>query len=285
LIHADGNFYGAAAMGGNLFGTIFTFNQTQGITVLASFGLQDGGGYPESQMIRDEQGNLYGTAWGYNGGYGNGAVYELTSAGVLKVLYEFSGGADGLAPYGGLVRDNAGNLYGTTTRGGTFGFGTVFEVTPQGAETVLYSFRGGTDGQDPLGTLLRDGEGNLYDTTALGGNSYGTVFRVSKSGAEIILHKFTQADGEEPIAGLIRDSKGNLYGTTEFGGSFSRGVIFELTKGSNETVLYNFTGGADGGDPVAALNLDKNGNLYGTNDQGGSPNCILGCGVVFKLTP
>ena len=238
-------------------------------------------------MIRDDQGNLYGTASGDNGGYGNGAVYQITSTGTLKLLYQFTGGADGLCPYSTLVRDSSGNLYGTTYRGGTFGYGTVYEVTPAGTESVLYSFTGGADGSNPVGELVRDAGGNLYGTTTGGGTVYGTVFKLSSDGTETVLHSFNVTDGYYPATGLLRDQRGNLYGTTIFGGKYNKGTIYKVEKNGKESVLYSFTGQADGGSPDGALIRDKAGNLYGTTTSGGAFNseCLSGCGVVYKLTP
>jgi uncharacterized repeat protein (TIGR03803 family) len=287
LIRANGSLYGTTVGGGpKFFGTVFKVTPAGLESVLAGFAMGDGGGFPEAGLIRDKQGNLYGTTSGYNGGYGNGAVFKVTSDGILTILYEFSGGGDGLCPYGGLVSDSQGNLYGTTYRGGAAGYGTVFEVAPDGKETVLHSFGGGIDGSLPAAGLLRDRAGNLYGTTTGGGTGgYGTVFRVAKTGTERVLHSFTGADGFYPIASLIEDPAGNLIGTTEFGGSHGEGTVFRVAKTGTVKVLYSFTGGPDGGSPTAALVLDTQGNLYGTTSGGGNSNCLGGCGVVFKLIP
>jgi uncharacterized repeat protein (TIGR03803 family) len=287
LVRANGSLYSTTLGGGaDFFGTVFKVTPAGLETVLASFARGDGGGFPEAGLIRDKQGNLYGTTSGYNGGYGNGAVFKVTPDGTLTILYEFSGGEDGLCPYGGLVSDFQGNLYGTTYRGGASGYGTVFEVAPDGKETVLHSFSGGPDGSYPAAGLLRDGNGNLYGTTTGGGTGgYGTVFRVAKTGTEKVLHSFTGADGFYPIASLVEDATGNLFGTTESGGSHGKGTVFRVTKTGTTKVLYSFTGGLDGGSPTAALVLDKQGNLYGTTSGGGNSNCLDGCGVVFKLIP
>ena len=223
-----------------------------------------------------------------------------------SVLYNFTGGADGGSPDAGVIRDEAGNLYGTTYGGGSAGAGVVFRLDRKGNETVLYSFTGGTDGGSPVAGLIRDEDGNLYGTTSSGGNlssplchgiGCGVVFRLDSSGNETVLHSFSGgADGDYPTAGLIRDAWGNFYGTTESGGNGSSscpfgsggcGVVFKLDPWGKETVLYTFSGGADGAIPDASLIRDKAGNLYGTAQLGGnssSPLCItFGCGVVFKL--
>ena len=156
-------------------------------------------------------------------------------------------------PYGGLIRDSKGNLYGTTNGGGASGAGVVFKVDTSGNETVLYSFTGGADGGYPLAGVIRDSAGNLYGTTNGGGASgAGVVFKVDTSGNETVLYSFTGgADGGFPLwVVLARDSAGNLYGTTAGGGASGAGVVFKVDTSGNETVLYSFTGGADGGNPV-----------------------------------
>ena len=203
------------------------------------------------------------------------------------MLYSFTG-SDGSEPFAGLIADSSGNLYGTTQSGGASGgHGVVFKLSPSGTETVLHTFTGGSDGGIPRAGLIADTGGNLYGTTAGGGASNaGTVFKLSPSGTETVLYSFTGSDGSGPFAGLIADSSGNLYGTTQSGGaSGGHGVVFKLSPGGTETVLYSFTGGSDGGTPRAGLIADSSGNLYGTTQFGG-PGCGgVGCGVVFKLSP
>jgi uncharacterized repeat protein (TIGR03803 family) len=160
-------------------------------------------------------------------------VFKLDKAGKETVLYSFTCGADGQYPndFGYLVRDVAGNLYGTTWGGGAYGGGTVFKVAKNGEETVLYSFTGGADGGNPWAGLIQDAQGNFYGT-AWGGGAYGggTVFKVDGSGTETVLYSFTGgADGAGPYAPLMQDAKGNLYGTTSGGGAYDYGTVFELT--------------------------------------------------------
>src|SRR5271157_1755074 len=148
------------------------------------------------------------------------------------VLYSFKGGTDGAIPFAGLVQDAQGNLYGTTTQGGTSNMGTVFMVDTTGKETVLYSFTGtGGDGENPYGGLVRDAQGNLYGTTVNGGasNPKGTVFKLDTTGKETVLHSFTDnPDGALPKAGLLQDTQSNLYGTTSLGGPEGAGTVFKL---------------------------------------------------------
>jgi uncharacterized repeat protein (TIGR03803 family) len=233
-----------------------------------------------------------------------------------KVLRSFVAFPRGANPQSNLIADAAGNLYGTTASGGRFGYGTVFELAPgKGSnwnETVLYNFRGESDGGIPVAGLVFDDAGNLYGTTETGGifepqcgyfypeSSCGVVFELSPGTngkwTESVLHSFTgsQNDGRTPTASLIFDNKGDLFGTTEDGGTYDSGTVFELTPGSNgawtETVVYDFTGNVDGGNPEANLIFDSTGNVYGTTEYGGDLNCNgpsnnPSCGTVFKLTP
>jgi uncharacterized repeat protein (TIGR03803 family) len=232
---------------------------------------------------------VYGTA--FQGGVGTclgggcGVVFKLDPAGNETVLYSFTGGADGANPGAGLIRNAAGNLYGTTTYGGDLncnqqiGCGVVFKLDSAGNETVLHTFTG-ADGQQP-GGLIADAAGNLYGAAG-GGSGCGVVFKLDPSGDETTLHSFTcGADGAFPSSALIRDAAGNLYGTTGSGGLYDAGTIFKLDPSGNESVLYSFTGGADGAIPSASLIRDPAGNLFGTTAGGGR----YSWGVVFALGP
>jgi uncharacterized repeat protein (TIGR03803 family) len=200
----------------------------------------------------------------------------------FALFYSFEGGTDGATPRAGLVRDAAGNLYGTTISGGAGGLGTVFKLDAVGSETVLHSFSG-ADGARPEAGLVRDAAGNLYGTTAGGGASdLGTVFKLDTTGSETVLHSFSGADGDSPVAGLVRDAAGNLYGTTAGGGASGLGTVFKLDTSGKGRLLHSFTGGAtDGAFPAAGLVPDAAGNLYGTTTQDGA----FGQGTVFKLRP
>jgi uncharacterized repeat protein (TIGR03803 family) len=214
-----------------------------------------------------------------------------------KTLYQFTDGHDGGQPSAGLTFDHNGNLYGTTCCGGdsSQGDGTVFELTRSDkgwTESVLYSFSGGKDGADPDASVIFDANGNLYGTTANGGNSNcsfgcGVVFQLTPNSGggwtESVLHSFAGGgrDGAIPTAGLIFDSSGNLYGTTSRGGAHDEGTIFQLThigKAWKEKVLYDFVDGSVGGS-ASGLIFDAKGNLYGTRQFGGTHNL----GTVFKL--
>jgi uncharacterized repeat protein (TIGR03803 family) len=196
-----------------------------------------------------------------------------------------------------LLLDPSGNLYGTTVYGGDtacgdpLGCGTVFELNKSGREKVLYKFTGDPDGLYPGGPLVRDGAGNLYGITQLGGTAgLGTVFKIDINGKETILYSFTGgSDGCAPDAGLILDAAGNLYGVAPQGGAgfcnSGLGVVYELDMTGKQTVLHTF-GGGDGAFPSSVLLLDSAGNLYGTTQAGGgSIVCGGGCGTVFELSP
>jgi uncharacterized repeat protein (TIGR03803 family) len=290
LRDGSGNLYGTVQQGGaDNLGGVFEFNAAGMESMLHSFvGSPDDGRFSYAPVIQDAastaraRGNLYGTTE-FGGSHNLGTVFKVDINDNSTVLYSFSG-PDGQDPtLAGVVRDLAGNLYGTTFSGGQYGNGVVFKLTPSGTESVLHSFSGTPDGAQPWASLVRDNAGNLYGTTLGGGSGAGTVFGISPSGAESVLHSFGgSSDGADPYAPLLIDSEGNLYGTTAFGGHYNQGTVFKIDALGNETILYSFTGASDGAQPWAGLIMDTAGNLYGTTVHGGSPNC--NCGTVFKLT-
>ena len=280
---AAGNLYGTTTGGGiSSNGVVFKLDSTGNETVLYSFTGGADGKLPLGGLVRDSTGTLFGTTY-FGGSVGKGVAFKLDTTGHETVLYSFTGGADGSNPCSGLVRDSAGNIYGTTFGGGASGWGTVFKLDATGHETVLYSFTGYGDGANPYAGLIRDAAGNLYGTTASGGTSgRGTVFKLDTTGNETILHNFTgNADGADPYAGLIQDSAGNLYGTTAEGGASNEGTVFKVDTTGRETVLYSFTRGADGGSPYGGLIRNSAGKLYGTTYFGGTTDS----GLVFELDP
>ncbi len=199
------------------------------------------------------------------------------------ILYNFTGGADGADPSAGLIRDAAGNFYGTAAGGGGgCGCGVVFKLSPLGAETTLYTFTGGNDGSDPATKLVADAAGNLYGTTLFGGaHNFGVVFKLTPAGLETVLHAFAGGkDGQYPIAGMVMGA-GNLYGTTDQGGGRSDlgGTVFKVAPDGTETVLHAFSCGSDGCDPQGDLFIDQTGVLYGTTLLGGD----AGGGTIFDI--
>jgi uncharacterized repeat protein (TIGR03803 family) len=298
-----GNLYGTTDTGGaNSDGAVFQLTPGAGgkwsEKVIYSFTGKSDGMNPLGSLIFDAAGNLYGTT--SRGALGSGTVFTLIpGAGgkwKLKVLHTFHGTTGG-SPWGGLIFDPAGNLYGTTAEGGAHEAGTVFELTPGTNGTwafmQLHGFNdNGHDGVSPLAALTLDAAGNLYGTTSAGGaHKYGIVFELTPGSngkwTEIILHTFNPAnghDGAAPDAPIVIDSNGNLFGTTASGGKNEfYGVVFELTLDSvgkwQQNILHAFADGHDGGEPNAGLTLDASGNLYGTASSGG----VFG-GVVFKET-
>jgi uncharacterized repeat protein (TIGR03803 family) len=313
------------------------FAQTE--TTLHNFqGAPIDGSHPTDSLVADKAGNLYGTteyggngACSLNGSTGCGTVFELsppaTKGGAWseKILYHFQGGntgPDGNAPIGGLIFDRSGNLYGTTSLGGSTGNGTVFELRPPSStnstwtEIVLYNFQGApNDIAQPAESLILDRSGNLFGTTFRSDGPYlyncGAVFELQppavsgEAWTETVLHSFNGNqkignDGCWTVSGVISDAVGNLYGTTNFGGTgnnggTSLGVIYELTPPSTaggiwtENFPYNFTEGSAGGSEAAGLVRDSKGNLYGTTAAGGNQICDSrngsACGMVFQLSP
>ncbi|HTZ98230.1 MAG TPA: choice-of-anchor tandem repeat GloVer-containing protein [Terriglobales bacterium] len=282
----------------------FGFSQAGQETVLYSFCADTNctdGAAPHGKLTFDAAGNLYGTTAGGGNNCqqtgGCGTVFELSpssnGAWVESVLYSFGATSiDGATPMAAVILDKAGNLYGTTEQGGTYGLGTVFQLNPpsgQGeswTETVLWSFGATGDGRSPLCDLTFDGSGRLYGTTAGGGTSNGgTVFRLVPGAggqwSEEILYSFGPgtAGGFGPEAAVSFDSSGNLYGTTVEGGSsgLGLGVVYRLSPNPEppwtETVLHKFEGE---GNPYSTVSFDSAGNMYGT---------FTGVGGVFRITP
>ena len=259
--------------------------QAQTFTVLYTFTSTAEGEQPDASLFQDAAGNLYGTTQygGTKGGFGT--VFKLSATGKEKVLLSFAGTPGAEDPYSGLTRDPAGDFFGTTLYGGTGGgFGTVFKLHA-GKETILHSFAGTPDGEDPRSVLVRDSAGNLYGTTQYGGTQggFGTVFKLNTKGELTLLHSFAGTpDGEDPYSGLLRDASGNLYGTTLYGGaSGGFGTVFKLNTKGKLTLLHSFAGTPDGENPQAGLLRDEAGNLYGTTQYGGTNG---GYGTVFKLS-
>ncbi len=228
---------------------------------------------------------------------------QPAQAQTYKVLYNFTGKADGATPYAGLTMDAAGNLYGTAYAGGRGGAGTVFRLAPQGSGwifTPLYAFSGGADGAAPAASLVFGPDGSLYGTTNAGGNGNGTVFnlkppaRVSANflagWTETVLYQFQGSpDGSQPAFSPVTfDAEGNIYLTTDMGGAYDGGTVVKLTRsgtGGTESIIYSFTGGGDGYYPASGVVFDQAGNLYGTAVVGGDYGCAYySCGTVFKLT-
>jgi uncharacterized repeat protein (TIGR03803 family) len=253
ILDSAGNLYGTTELGGIGGGTVFELSPTQSgwtESVISSF--SGGGSSPESGLIFDAVGNLYGTT-AYGGGGGAGTVFELSPTGsgwtesILYSFQRFSGSVDGCDPLAGVIFDAAGDLYGTTSSGGLYssecfgGFGTVFELMPDGnggwSEAIIYNFAGGEDGSDPIAGLAIDSSGNLYGTTFYGGSSqdFGTIFELIPGAGgqwrERVFRLAGSSTGYWPSAPVILNSAGKVFGTTTQGGRNNNygGVVFEIT--------------------------------------------------------
>jgi len=311
--------FGTTVSGGNQLctsgcGTVFEMVQDSGHwteQIVYAFGGQAlDGAYPQASLVFDGQGNLYSTTYSGGGetGISAGTIFELSPDGSggwkETILYNFPYFGAGGFPAAGVVLDRTGNLYGTTLGGGGFCpedyCGTVYELARMNnswSERTLYQFKGYPDALWPYAGVILDRQGNLYGTTPPGGQvcadpGCGTVYELARAGgtwSESIIHSFDGSDGQGPAFGnLVFDRIGNLYGTTASGGAYGFGTVFKLAPvqgGWQETVLYNFQGGPDGGTPFAGLVLDSQGNLYGTTTAGGAGPCPKGCGVVYKIVP
>jgi uncharacterized repeat protein (TIGR03803 family) len=251
--------------------------------------------YPSAALVEGSDGNFYGTT-ACGGASGKGTVFQVTPAGVLTTLVSFNG-TNGSYPAAGLVQGSDGNFYGTTEYGGTNGNnGTVFQMTPTGALTMLVSFNG-TNGSYPAAGLVRGANGSFYGTTTYGGaRGMGTVFEMTSAGVLTTLVSFDNSDGAAPLAALVQASDGNLYGTTSQGGNLTLntggygnsggGTVFKMTPAGTLTTLFVFDG-SRGENPTARLVQGTNGNFYGAAAYGGNLglDAGYGFGTVYKMTP
>jgi uncharacterized repeat protein (TIGR03803 family) len=288
----------------------------QTFTTLLSFDSSDGQN-PAAGLILGADGNLYGTTLlASRPPYSTfeGTVFRITPTGTLTTLYTFCTEPgqlcpDGSEPVAALVQATDGNFYGTTTYGGAYcaaqgdaGCGVIFEMSPTGTLTTLYSFCPQTDCSDgffPASALVQGSDGNFYGTNVESGTGYclpfyiggspapscGTVFKITPTGALTTLHSFGPLpDGSEPYGGLVQTADGNFFGTTFAGGTSDNGTIFQITPSDTLTTLYSFcpqSGCTDGSLPYASLIHATDGSFYGTTIFGGK----FGNGTVFKITP
>jgi uncharacterized repeat protein (TIGR03803 family) len=261
---SDGAFYGTTINGGtpdfsNGFGNIFRMMPDGAITVLEST-------CPRVRMIQGSDGNLYAPG------------FRMSLDGTCTLLHAFTGSA---VP---LVEGRDGNFYGTTTRDGDFNLGTIYQMTPSGVVTILHSFTD-MEGIDSIAPLVQASDGDFYGTTASGGpHGGGTVFKMAEDGTFTVLHGFghTIADGIQPQAGLLQTRTGIFYGTTIYGGAFGAGTVFSMTPDGTVTIIHSFTGGSDGGTPIAPLIQTKDGRIYGiSRDPGAVFQVVFGVVVVM----
>jgi uncharacterized repeat protein (TIGR03803 family) len=298
-LDSSGDLYGTTEAGGQ-YGHGVVFRLTPASkgwkeTIVHAFGQENGGWYPDAAVVFNSRGDLFGTTT-EGGPEFEGTVFELVHEShgrwTERVLDGFSLYSENI-PEAPVVFDAEGNLFGTTKLGGAYGDGVVFEMKPpehkggQWSESVIYNFTFGNDGAFPESALVLDRNGNLYGASYFAGiHDNGTVYELKRTKAgwkEITLYEFQGgSDGSNPTGPLTWGPDGSLYGTTEVGGI--RGTVFKLTPAGNgwqESILYRFKNGNDGGHPLGAVAFDKAGNLYGTSSMGG----LYGDGTAFKLAP
>jgi uncharacterized repeat protein (TIGR03803 family) len=289
----DGDFYGTTWAGGaHGGGTVFRISPSGSYTNLYSFGSADlGGQHPAAGLVQGSDGDFYGTTWGADYCSSCGNIFRISPSGSYTNLHSFTGTAnDGGTPFAALVQGSDGNFYGTTERGGAYGPGVVFRISPTGSYTNVYSH--GSDPHDGIliGALVQGGDGNFYGTTRNGGIGWGNVFRVSPSGSYTNLHSFAGGvyygndEGHDPYGGLVKGPDGNFYGTTSLGGANlnGAGTVFRVSPSGSYATLYSFTNAPpDGEEPEAGLVLGSDGNFYGTTYQGGTNSA----GTVFRISP
>ena len=274
-----------------LLGSYAQTISAQTLTTLHQFdnSVPTDGQNPFAGLVQGTNGIFYGTT-PLGGTNSDGTVFQITSAGTLTTLHQFSGVAtDGGGPESGLAQGTDGNFYGTTTAGGTNGnSGTVFQITPAGTLTTLYQFGGvANDGLSPTAGLVQGVDSNFYGTTSDGGTNggKGTVFKITTAGTLTTLYQFggLPTDGVDPQAGLAQGTDGNFYGTTTHGGTNgNNGTVFQITPAGTLTTLYQFGGVAnDGLIPIAGLVQGTDGKFYGTTFGGGTNG---GNGTVFQIT-
>jgi uncharacterized repeat protein (TIGR03803 family) len=287
----------AVTVGGRVYtNAVVTVGAILTETLIHSFGVTGTGDgqAPQAGLIQGTDGLLVGTTSGGGALAPRGTVFSLSPGGTETLLHDFTGGVgpstDGYGIGSPVIQASDGNFYGTAYQGGAFGYGCVYKVTPQGTETVLYSFAGGPgDGAGPLAAVIQGSDGNLYGTTSRGGASQGgTVFKLSLSGNETLLYSFTLASvapqGYEPGAALVEGTDGNFYGSTIGGGNTIFGTIFRITPTGTLTTLYAFSPTVTPGDatgPFSELVEGSDGNFYGTSRAGGASDM----GTVFRITP
>ena len=292
---SDGSFYGTSEAGGQYnLGTVFRLTPGGNLLAVASF---DGtnGALPESGLIQDETGVLYGTAlFGGTGVTGSvfsshGTIYKTTTNGSFTILHSFNS-TDGSGPIARLTRGSDGNLYGTTSKGGPYTnahgltLGTVFRVTTNGVFTNLAAFNG-TNGAAPIAELIEGADDNFYGTTTRGGAAdLGIVFRMTPSGDITALATFYGTNGSTPYAGLVQHRDGNFYGTTRFGGTSDNGTFFRMDTNGSLTTLASFDS-TTGTRPRATLAIVDDSRFYGVTQLGGSPPSMqTALGTVFQVT-
>ncbi|QMU29621.1 choice-of-anchor tandem repeat GloVer-containing protein [Adhaeribacter radiodurans] len=277
----DGNFYGMTYSGGTFnYGTIFRISSTGTFKVVHHLQTLDGT-YPDrNNLVSASDGNLYGMIR-TGGNNGTGTIFKLTTAGAFNVIRHLDYRNDGGRPTSSLVQGADGALYGTTSQGGTNGYGTIFKITTKGTLTVLHHLEVKTDGGTPMGALYRNSDGNFYGLNSDGGKAfYGTIFKITPSGTYTVLNTFNGASqGNSPSGSIILAKDGAYYGTTNNGGANQHGTIFKICGGVT-TVLRSFNKNTDGGFPYDGLVQGTDGSFYGLTSEGGNYNS----GTIYRIT-
>jgi uncharacterized repeat protein (TIGR03803 family) len=286
ILGADGNFYGATAEYGatHYAGTVFKFTSVGGLTTLHRF-CREGttcidGSTPAAGLVQGTDGNFYGTTTAGGAANGGGTIFKIGPDGSLSTLYFFCAPncTGGSVPDAALIQGTDGNLYGSTLYGGSYGYGTIFRITPAGRFTTLHNMS--PSGGTWPSALVEAANGNFFGTTASGG-AYGggTVFQMTRSGAVKTVYSFCGqpkcADGASPYGRLVAATDGNLYGTTTYG----TGTIFRVALNGSLTTLHTFAV-TDGENPYNGLVQATDGSFYGTTSSGGAGYF----GTVFRLS-
>jgi len=290
-LDSKGNIYGTTEGGGtDEKGTVFVVHGNGTEKVIHSFRGGHDGSEPVSGVVSSAAGLFCGVE-PLGGRRGGGTVFGISPKGKKTVLYAFRGGRhDGRYPQGSLTIFPNGTIYGTTVAGGTQDFGTIFNLTPDGTETVLHSLTD-AEGDDAALGVIGDANGVLYGVAGAGGSSFeGTIFSLTPGGVYTVLHNFTgvqNSDGTYPSGGLVFGLDGNLYGVTQLGGVNNGGTLFRISPdGTNYEILHAFEGSAggnadDGSLPQGNLAIDGAGNVFGTTKSGGADATA---GTVFEYT-
>lgn len=297
----NGNLYGTTLGTGSngSYGTVFEVTTGGKLTLLHTFCSQANcvdGKSPQGGLMMASNLNFYGTT-SAGGEHGYGLVFKMTSTGQMKTLHNFcsqSQCADGEAPTAALVEGTNGDLYGTTSGGGANGnYGTVFEITPAGKFTTLYSFCSVSqcnDGINPQGGLIQGADGNFYGTTyGNSSNQRGSIFKITSAGELTTLYSFCSQtecdDGTSPVADLVQATNGLFYGTASAGGLYGDdGAVFEITRAGVFADLVQFSGACCGKFPYGGLVQGTDGNLYGTTYYGTNGG-FYGYGTAYEVTP
>ena len=281
MVGSDGAFYGTTRTGGsNSWGSLYRMPAGGPPETLYSFTNGSDGATPFATLALGSDGGLYGTTM-MGGASGNGTLFRMPPGGAVLPLLAFNL-TNGNLPFAGLTPASDSSFYGVCDQGGTGSFGIAYHVTTNGDLSVLHSFADGSDGGQPLASLLPGGDGYFYGTSYAGGAfNKGTVFQLSTNGTVFTLVSFDGTNGARPRGGLAQDDAGDFFGVTALGGVFSNGTIFELTAAGVMTNVHSFTGGNDGAQPAGGLCYAGDGYFYGTTVYGGT----CGKGTLFRLTP